>query len=171
MHCSCHCCCHCDCCCCCCCCSDWLSAAFAYILTVPRKMRRTDRGTGGWRGVWGTDVTCIDAAAAVAEFISCSVRVCENFNLKFDPRNAEQALDKPDRGERGEEGTRGAPKRVQVINQLCLGSLRSRQLARLHLCLIHVIHMPTLLMLDQPHLGQLLWLRLRLRLCLGSGLL
>lgn len=48
-----------------------------------------------------TDVTCIDAAAAVAEFISCSARVCENFNLKFDPRNAEQALDKPDR--RGEQ--------------------------------------------------------------------
>lgn len=44
-------------------------------------------------------MTCIDAAAAaVAEFISCSVRVCENFNLKFDPRNAEQALDKLDTG-------------------------------------------------------------------------
>lgn len=105
-------------------------------------------------------MTCIDAAAAVAEFISCSARVCENFNLKFDPRNAEQALDKPDMG----KGARGATKRVQVINQLCLGSWRSRQLARLHLCLIHVIHMPTLLMLDQPqaqpqpqlHLGQLL---------------
>lgn len=60
-----------------------------------------------------------------------------------------------------EEGG-GVTKRVQVINQLCLGSWRSRQLARLHLCLIHVIHMPTLLMLDQPqpqselHLGQLL---------------
>lgn len=66
-------------------------------------MRRTDRGTG--EGDWGTDVTCIDAAAAaVAEFISCSVRVCENFNLKFDPRNAEQALDKPDRGEREKQG-------------------------------------------------------------------
>lgn len=50
-------------------------------------------------------MTCIDAAAAVAEFISCSARVCENFNLKFDPRNAEQALDKPDREE--ECGTRG----------------------------------------------------------------
>lgn len=63
-------------------------------------MRRTDSGTGARQGetVGRTDVTCIDAAAAVAEFISCSARVCENFNLKFDPRNAEQALDKPDRG-------------------------------------------------------------------------
>lgn len=79
-------------------------------------MRRTDSGTvaragrqADWRTGGRTDVTCIDAAAAVAEFISCSARVCENFNLKFDPRNAEQALDKPDREggvwNKGEEGS------------------------------------------------------------------